>query len=74
MKPRRLPPAFTEREIQHAAYFLWEAAGRPRGRDLEFWLEAQERLRHQPRRHWPGPANPAAKPARNAQPGSPAIR
>ena len=26
------------------AYQLWEAAGRPSGRDQEFWLGAEERL------------------------------
>lgn len=35
-----------EREIQHAAYLLWIEAGRPEGRDLEFWLEAKEMLAH----------------------------
>jgi hypothetical protein len=35
-----------EKDIQHAAYFLWEEAGRPEGRDQEFWFAARERLRH----------------------------
>ena len=58
-----------EQEIQHAAYLLWEEAGRPPGRDLEFWLTAQERLRHTVPAHnrWPW-ARPAALAARNAQP------
>lgn len=60
----------SEGEIQHAAYTLWEAAGRPSGRDLEFWLTARERLRHtlhvaRTRRLL---AKPAAIAARNAQP------
>ncbi len=46
MKPITLPPEPTELEISHAAYLLWEENGRPVGRDLEFWLSAQERLRH----------------------------
>lgn len=50
MKPRRLPHDPTEQEIQHAAYFLWEAEGRPAGRDLEIWLAARERLKHAARR------------------------
>jgi hypothetical protein len=62
----------SEREIQHAAYFLWEAAGRPAGRDLEFWFAARERLRHR------APARILAKPARsmarNAQPVETLIR
>jgi hypothetical protein len=27
--------------IAARAYVLWEAAGRPRGRDLEFWTRAE---------------------------------
>lgn len=32
--------------IQKCAYYLWLEAGRPAGRDLEFWDSARERLRH----------------------------
>lgn len=28
-------------EIQQIAYALWQQAGRPSGRDLEFWLAAE---------------------------------
>lgn len=35
-----------EPEIQHAAYFLWEEAGRPEGRDMEIWFAAKEFLKH----------------------------
>jgi hypothetical protein len=31
-------------EVQHRAYHLWEAAGRPAGRDLEYWLQAEAEL------------------------------
>jgi Protein of unknown function (DUF2934) len=31
-------------EIQTRAYQLWEAAGRPAGRDEEFWLLAERGL------------------------------
>jgi hypothetical protein len=37
--------------IEVAAYFLWLKAGRPRGRDLHFWLEAEFRLEHERHRH-----------------------
>jgi hypothetical protein len=30
--------------IRHAAFLLWEKAGRPEGRSLEFWLEAEKDL------------------------------
>lgn len=59
-----------EKDIQHTAYFLWEQAGRPEGRDQEFWFAARERLRHSAPvkvtvRNLPRSAAPSA---RNAQP------
>lgn len=30
--------------IAERARFLWEQAGRPEGRDLDFWLEAESQL------------------------------
>ena len=33
-------------DIQKCAYYLWLQAGRPTGRDVEFWDSARERLRH----------------------------
>lgn len=32
------------RQIAQRAYGLWEQAGRPAGRDLEFWLLAENQL------------------------------
>lgn len=43
------PPEPPEADIRHAAYLLWEEAGRPAGRDREFWFEARQRLRRQVR-------------------------
>jgi hypothetical protein len=31
--------------VKVRAYELWEEAGRPPGRDLEFWLEAERQLK-----------------------------
>jgi hypothetical protein len=31
-------------QIAFAAYSLWEQAGRPEGRDLEFWFQAERHL------------------------------
>jgi hypothetical protein len=31
-------------QVRSRAYELWEHAGRPAGRELEFWLEAERRL------------------------------
>ncbi|HLX72265.1 MAG TPA: DUF2934 domain-containing protein [Verrucomicrobiae bacterium] len=34
-----------ESSVSRLAYQLWENAGRPTGRDLEFWLAAESKLR-----------------------------
>jgi hypothetical protein len=34
-----------ESNVSKLAYQLWEQAGRPAGRDLEFWLNAEVKLR-----------------------------
>ena len=34
----------TEKQIQNYAYQLWEKAGRPEGRDKEFWNAAKAEL------------------------------
>jgi hypothetical protein len=31
-------------QVRARAYELWEEAGRPLGRDVEFWLEAERQL------------------------------
>jgi len=38
-----------ESEIREAAYQRWEKAGRPAGRDLQFWLDAEAQLRTAPK-------------------------
>jgi hypothetical protein len=45
MKTHRghLPPASFE-QISRTAYELWQQAGYPQGRDLEFWLAAEQKL------------------------------
>ena len=35
----------TNEEISVRAYYLWEAAGRPDGRDQDFWNKAQTELK-----------------------------
>jgi hypothetical protein len=42
---RRLQAAAREEAIRGRAYDLWQAAGRPEGRDLDFWLRAERELR-----------------------------
>lgn len=34
----------SQHEVAQRAYQLWEAAGRPSGRDLEHWLQAEAEL------------------------------
>jgi len=34
-----------EEDIRERAHELWEAAGRPEGREEEFWLEAERQLK-----------------------------
>jgi hypothetical protein len=36
-----------EERLRHRAYLLWLAAGRPEGRDDEFWWQAEEELRRE---------------------------
>jgi hypothetical protein len=33
-----------KRRIEERARELWEAAGRPEGRDMEYWIKAEEEL------------------------------
>ncbi len=40
---RRLPP-FPQQVIRDLAYKLWQQAGEPHGRDVDFWLEAERQL------------------------------
>ncbi|SFJ27603.1 DUF2934 domain-containing protein [Bradyrhizobium sp. Gha] len=42
---RRLQAAAREEEIRRRAYDLWQTAGRPEGRDLDFWLSAEREFR-----------------------------
>jgi hypothetical protein len=35
----------TEERIRIRAYELWELAGQPRGRDDEFWYQAEKEIR-----------------------------
>jgi hypothetical protein len=39
------PPEASEERIREAAYLKWEAAGRPDGDGVDFWLRAERELR-----------------------------
>ena len=38
----------SKKDIECLAYTLWEKAGQPKGRDEEFYLEAERKLKQQP--------------------------
>ena len=42
---KNIPPPLTHETIAARARQLWEEAGRPAGRDEEFWLRAEQELR-----------------------------
>ena len=44
---QRLFPSPRDQQIETRAHELWEHAGRPGGRDLDFWLEAEREIRRQ---------------------------
>lgn len=41
---RKLLRMMRRGQVRARAYELWEEAGRPVGRDLEFWLEAERQI------------------------------
>ncbi|MBR0806827.1 DUF2934 domain-containing protein [Bradyrhizobium japonicum] len=43
-KPLRREPLSTEQQIREYAHLLWEKAGKPEGRDKEFWEAAKIEL------------------------------
>jgi hypothetical protein len=60
-----------QQRVQERAYLLWEAAGRPPGRDLEFWDRAQAALAAEGRAYAAPPAQAAASGV--AEPPAPAL-
>ncbi len=61
-----------ESNVSRLAYQLWENAGCPSGRDLEFWLDAEKSLRNQAKPVIAAVAAPAAatKAAKTTRPGA----
>jgi hypothetical protein len=47
----------SKKEIECLAYKLWEKAGQPKGRDQEFYLEAERELQRQGAGHEPEAAS-----------------
>ena len=41
----------SQKDIETRAYQLWEDAGQPKGRDQEFYLEAERQLQEERIRH-----------------------
>ncbi len=46
---KRLADQLREADMRTAAYFLWEKAGKPVNRDLEFWAAAERAYRQKQR-------------------------
>ena len=51
----RRPAEGMEERIRQRAYYLWEASGRPQGRDHEFWAQARELIAAEDRAILPVP-------------------
>jgi hypothetical protein len=51
----------TPQQIGTRAYELWEKEGRPNGRDVAHWLEAERMIQQQP-------TPPSSAPRRDARP------
>ena len=49
-----------EERIRTRAYEIWEAEGRPLGREVEHWLQAAQELAAEQRRSAPRPRTPRA--------------
>jgi hypothetical protein len=60
-------PMATEQQIRDYAYQLWERAGRPQGRDAEFWHAAEVELNAESES--PDAPTPSEQPNRNSLPG-----
>ena len=61
--PQAIDPEL-RRRIEEHAYSLWEAEGRPEGRALEYWLEAEQAVSKQPGPDQPVHEAPRKKAAR----------
>ncbi len=46
---RTIDPSLIQEDIAVLAYRLWEEAGRPGDRELEFWFSAEQQLSAGPR-------------------------
>lgn len=68
---QRQPQTGTERsqdEVPRRAYQLWEGAGRPSGRDLEHWLQAEAELLRASQPHHADFGTSDSDPARAIEP------
>ena len=57
----------THPDIAKRAYELWEHAGRPAGKDVEYWLQAESEVSQQqrPARSPKAAAQPLLKPSKS---------
>ena len=43
---------FNYEEVRRRAYLKWEAAGKPEGRDTDFWFDAESEVSEMAREIW----------------------
>ncbi|MBI5162450.1 MAG: DUF2934 domain-containing protein [Magnetospirillum sp.] len=63
-----------DEKIREIAYRLWEEAGRPAGRDLDIWLEAEAAAGKPAAKAKPATAKAPAKAPTPAAPKAPAAK
>jgi hypothetical protein len=64
----------TETVIRTRAYEIWEAEGRPHGRDAEHWFRALSEIAGSPEMTTPEPEAPVKRAAKKASNGGVAAR
>ena len=55
------------RDTAERAYLIWEQAGRPDGKALEYWLQAEAALSTEPTAQIPGPNEAGMTPKRGGR-------
>jgi hypothetical protein len=64
----------TETAVRARAYEIWEAEGRPHGRDADHWFRALEEVASAPAMTTPEPNAPVKRAAKKAENGAAASR
>lgn len=70
MSTAPMPELGKQMETSRLAYRIWEAEGKPDGRDLEHWLKAEAELAARKAAPRKSTARPSRKQASTRQPGT----